>query len=128
MFGMFAKANLTLAERAALMLTLVQASLMGYLKHNQWLSEDHRATVIDNWLKRNDRKAGIAFRAKISRAADEMLRFLVSTQDSEDIREVYALLDKAQYSRPGESAEIDYFRNKMLGECERYVIAKGLEA
>ena len=126
MFGMFAKPNLTLSERAALMLTLIQASLMAYVRHRQWLSEDHRATVIENWLARNDRKAGIFFRGRISSAADEMSRYLVATQNAENIRDLYLLLEHAQVLRPGESPEIDVQINALMSECERAIIAKGL--
>ncbi|MBL8524331.1 MAG: hypothetical protein JNN20_11630 [Betaproteobacteria bacterium] len=126
MFGIFAKPNLNLAERAALMLTIVQASLMGYLKHHEWLSEELRATVIDNWLKRNDRKAGIAFRIKISAAADELARYLVVTQGPEEIRELYGFLERSQHSKPGESSEVDASVHFLLSECERLLIAKAL--
>jgi hypothetical protein len=85
MLGMFAKPDLSLPERAALMLTLVQASLMAYVKHGQWPTEDHRATVIGNWLARNGRKAGLMFRGKMSAAGDEMARYLVATLEPGDV-------------------------------------------
>ena len=123
---MFAKPNLTLAERSALMLTIVQASLMAYFKHQRWLDEDHRATVIDSWLKRNDRKAGISFRMKISAAADEMVRFMVATQERDVLLELYTFLEHAQDSIPGSSHEIDSVLHGLMEECERVLIAKGL--
>lgn len=126
MFSLFAKTNLSLPERAALMLTLVQASLMAYVKHHQWLSEDLRATVIENWIKRNERKASAVFRVKISAAGDEMARYLVATQSLQEIRELWAFLDKAQHTRPGESQEADAALFGLMAECERTVIAKGL--
>ncbi len=128
MFGMFAKPDLSLPERAALMLTLVQASLMAYVRHHEWLNEDHRATVIGNWLTRNGRKAGIVFRGRISAAADELSRYLVATQDESDIRDLYALLDRGQHVQAGESPEIEAQIRVLMAECERALIAKGLAA
>lgn len=126
MFGMFAKPDLSLPERAALMLTLVQASLMAYVKHGKWLTEDLRATVIGNWLARNDRKAGVLFRGKISAAGDEMARYLVATLDPEDIRDLYTLLDRGQHLKPGEDPDTEREVHGLMRECERLLIAKGL--
>ncbi len=126
MFGLFAKPNLSLPERAALMLTLVQASLMAYFKHRQWLSEDLRATVIGNWLEKNDRKAGIVFRGKISAAGDEMARYLIATQPENEMRDLWLFLEQAQHMKTGTSPEADRMVFALMAECEKAIIAKGL--
>jgi hypothetical protein len=126
MFGLFAKPNLSLPERAALMLTLVQASLMAYFKHHQWLSEDLRATVIENWLRNNNRKAGIIFRSKISAAADEMARYLITTQPKNEMRDLWEFLEHAQHMTTGTNPEADQMVFTLMAECEKAIIAKGL--
>lgn len=128
MLGMFAKPDLSLPERAALMLTIVHASLMAYIKHHEWLTEDLRATLIQNWLKQNERKAGVWFRSRISAAADSLARFLVSTQDAEDIEYLYELLNEAQRIGFGKNPDVDVQFYKIMAECERALIAKGLAA
>jgi hypothetical protein len=126
MLGMFAKPDLSLPERAALMLTLVQASLMAYVKHGQWPNEDHRATVIGNWLERNGRKAGLMFRGKMSAAGDEMARYLVATLEPGDVRDMHLMLDRAQHLKAGEDPETTAQVHTLMRECERAIIAKGL--
>jgi hypothetical protein len=128
LFGWLAKPNLTLPERSALMLTIVAASLMAYVRHHEWLNEEHRATVIDNWLKRNNRKSGLVFRARISQAADELARFLVAFHDADEIGELFAFLERAQNSRPGEFPDDDKAVHALMAECERALIANGLAA
>lgn len=126
MFGIFAKPDITLRERSFLMLHLVHVSLMGYLKHKTWLSEDHRAAAIDNWLNRRGKKAGILFRAKISNVADEMARFLVVTQEKEDVEEIYSFLNSAEESGEHAPAHVANAVARLLDECELALIAKGL--
>lgn len=126
MFGIFGKPTMTLPERSALLLTLVVAGLMANIRHRQWLSEELRAEVIDRWLASNGKKAGAVYRAKMSSASDEMVRFLVTTQEDTDLREVFEVLDAWQRMKPGESANHDSVGFKMMRECERFLVAKGL--
>jgi hypothetical protein len=127
-FGFFAKPDLTLPERAALMLTLVQSSLMAFVKHRSWLSEDHRATVIGSWLERNGKKAGLVFRGRISAAADEIAKYLAGTQDTQFIVDLHALLERGQHLKPGESPALEAKIHALMAECEPALVAKGLAA
>ena len=126
MFGMFAKPDLTLRERAFLMLHLVHVHLMGYVTHATWPSEDHRATAIDTWLRRRGKKAGVLFRAKISTAADEMSRFLAATLEKEDVQELYDLLNAAEQFGGKAGADVAHRVASLVDECERALIAKGM--
>ncbi len=126
MFGLFGSPDLTLRERALLLLTLVQGSLLGYVKHGQWLAEEHRATIINNWLKRGGRKASVMFRARISKVGDDLSRSLVVNLDQADIESLFATLMAAEKTRPGESPELDGTIVKLLDECERALIANNL--
>lgn len=108
------------------MLTIVQASLMAYVKHRKWLGNEHRATVVENWFNRNGGSASIVFKAKISTTADELARHLVATLDDSDIRALWELLDRAQHIPSGQDPAMDKEVATLLNECEKALVAKGL--
>lgn len=126
MFGLFSRNTLTLAQRATLLLTVVQASLLGYTKHRQWLTAEHRNTVVLNWFDRNGGKASLSFKAKIGLVGDHMARHLVSTLDEEDLMDMSNFLNHAQHVPPGTDTTVDSKVRMLLTECERALIAHGL--
>lgn len=126
MFGLFTKNTLSLPQRATLMLSLVHAFLMGYVKHRQWLAGELRATVVENWLARNGGSAGTVFRAKISIAADGMARHLVATMDDGALRELLEFLDHAARIPTGQDPAVDRELFSLLSECEKVLVVKGL--
>jgi hypothetical protein len=126
MFGLFAKNTLSLSQRAELMLTIVAASLMAYVKHRKWLTTDLRVQVVENWFARYGGSASAVFRAKVMSAADELARHLVATLEESDLRELWQLLERGQSFNRGEDSSVDREVASLLVECEKALVAKGL--
>lgn len=128
MFGLFRKSTLTLAQRAALMTTIIHASLIAYVRHHEWLSGEMRADVAKRWFERNGGSLGMLDATRISVLANDMARWMSSTMSFGDLEHVLAALDNAQGRSP---LEIDDLTTKvevmaLMKECEKMLIKRNL--
>lgn len=126
MFGLFTKTTLTLPQRSALLLTLLQAVLMAHVKHGKPLPENLMATVLDNWLKRNGGKVSRRFKAGVSEAGYDMARHLRASLSAQAIQELWEFLDKAQHNRPGQNPEADSYLFSLMDECRDTILLREL--